>query len=490
MSEHHEHTGRGHNVHGHAAHGGGGDAHGGHGAVMHAPPADALGAYTRAYDAAQPEPGRAVVVVDLEAREVDWEFTPGHVTRAWGYNGQVPGPTIEARIGDVLEVRLTNRLPEPTTIHWHGLRVPAPMDGTDMVQHPIASGETFTYRFKLPDAGTFWYHPHSNETVQLERGLYGALVVRGPGEPELDAEQVLVLDDVALDRQGQIKPPGGWIEHHDGRQGSTRLVNGKQEPELTMAAGQVERWRIVNASSARYVRLSIGKRPFTILGTDGGLINAPVTVSEVLLAPADRVDLAVGPFAEGESLNVESLAYNRRTVARAKVDRFAALRVGTAAPSRAVIPAALRHIEPLVTGPVTPTREVHLGFKLSAKHGVDFVVNREPHHRDRPVTVGELQVWDVINDTMMDHPFHLHGFFFQVLEVNGEPPAFRSWEDTVNVPPKGRVRIAWVPDDRPGEWMYHCHILEHHATGMMGHFAVVRPGEEPSAPSASHSHHS
>jgi FtsP/CotA-like multicopper oxidase with cupredoxin domain len=89
------------------------------------------------------------------------------------------------------------------------------------------------------------------------------------------------------------------------------------------------------------------------------------------------------------------------------------------------------------------------------------------------VKVGELQVWDVINDTLMDHPFHLHGFFFQVLEVNGAPPAFRSWEDTVNVPPKSRVRIAWMPDDRPGEWMYHCHILEHHASGMMGHFTVV-----------------
>ncbi len=162
------------------------------------------------------------------------------------------------------------------------------------------------------------------------------------------------------------------------------------------------------------------------------------------------------------------------TVARAKNELFATVRVGPAAPSQAVIPSTLRRIEPLVSGPVSPTREVHLGFKPSLRHGVTFVVNKEPHHRDKPVKVGELQVWDVINDTMMDHPFHLHGFFFQVLEVNGEPPAFRSWEDTINVPPKGRVRIAWVADDRPGEWMYHCHILEHHEQGMMGHFAVER----------------
>jgi FtsP/CotA-like multicopper oxidase with cupredoxin domain len=338
----------------------------------------------------------------------------------------------------------------------------------------VAPGETFTYRFKLPDAGTFWYHPHSNETVQMERGLYGALIVRGEDEPQLDAERVLVLDDVALDRKGQIKPPGWWIEQHNGREGNTRLVNGKKEPELTIAAGQVERWRIVNAASARYVRLSIGGRPFAILGTDGGLLPSPVIADEVLLTPADRVDLAVGPFDEGETLPIESLPYNRRSIARVRTERFATLRVTSAVPSRAVIPTTLRNLEPLVTGPATPTREVHLGVRPSARHGVDFVINGEQHHRDEPVHVGELQVWDVINDTMMDHPFHLHGFFFQVLDVNGQPPPFLSWEDTVNVPPKSRVRIAWMPDDRPGEWMYHCHILEHHASGMMAHFEVVK----------------
>jgi FtsP/CotA-like multicopper oxidase with cupredoxin domain len=405
---------------------------------------------------------------------MDWEFTPGVTTKAWGFNGQIPGPVIEARVGDVLELRLTNHLPEPTVIHWHGLRLPAAMDGTDMVQRPIKPGDTFTYRFTLRDAGTFWYHPHMNETVQLERGLYGALIVRGPNEPTLDAERVLVFDDVKLDRKGQIKKLGGLIEGHDGRQGGTRLVNGKAESELTVAAGQIERWRVINASSARYVRLSIGGRPFTILGTDGGLIEAPVTITEVLLTPADRVDIAVGPFTEGETIAVEALKYNRMTVARAKNELFATVRVGPAAPSSAVIPATLRRIEPLVSGLVSPTREIHLGFKPSLRHGVTFVVNKEPHHRDKPVKVGELQVWDVINDTMMDHPFHLHGFFFQVLEVNGEPPAYRSIEDTVNVPPKSRVRIAWVADDRPGEWMYHCHILEHHEQGMMGHFAVER----------------
>src|SRR5690349_14170027 len=381
--EPHDHHGS-HDHHGAHQHG-----HGGHGSVVHGASADAPVAYHRAVEATVPEPGRSIVSVDLEARETDWEFLTGQTTHAWGFNGQVPGPIIEAHVGDVLEIRLKNSLPEPTTIHWHGLQIPAAMDGTDMVQHPIMPGESFTYRFKLPDAGTFWYHPHMNETTQLERGLYGAILVRGPNEPVLDAERVLILDDVALDRKGEIKPPGRWIEHHDGRQGSTRLVNGRREPELTIAAGQVERWRIVNASSARYVRLSIGEMPFTVIGTDGGLIDAPVAMSEVLLAPADRVELAVGPFAEGEVLRIDALKYDRKTIARARTEPFATLRVGSAAPSRAHLPAKLRDIEPLAPKTSAPTREVHLGEKMSLTHGVDFSINNEQHHRDKPVKVGE-----------------------------------------------------------------------------------------------------
>jgi FtsP/CotA-like multicopper oxidase with cupredoxin domain len=349
------------------------------------------------------------------------------------------------------------------------------MDGTEMVQRPVAPGSAFTYRFKLQDAGTFWYHSHFNETVQLERGLYGSLIVRSDEEPRFDHERVLVFDDVELENNGAIKPPGWWIESHDGREGSIRLVNGKQEPELTMAAGQIERWRIINASSARYVRLSIGGRPFHIIGTDGGLIGSPVEATDVLLAPADRVELAVGPFGENEILRVDTLPFNRGSFKRhTKPEAFATLHVGATAPSSAHIPETLRQIEPLITGPVKVNREVRLGFTLGLKHGVEFTINKEQHHHADPVRVGELQVWDVVNRSPVHHPFHLHGFFFQVLEVNGEPPAFLSWEDTVNVPAFGRVRIAWLPDDRPGEWMYHCHILEHHAAGMMAHFDVVR----------------
>ena len=416
----------------------------------------------------------AEVVYELEAGPVRWELTNGDVVDGWGYNGQVPGPVIEARAGDTLVVRLTNHLSEPTSIHWHGIRLPAVMDGTEQTQRLVQPGERFEYRFVVPDAGTFWYHPHANETVQLERGLYGALIVRERAELMLDRERVLVLDDLKRDRKGQIARSGGFLERHNGREGTTRLINGRIEPEFTIPVGQTERWRLINASSARYVRLAIGGQQFSIIGSDGGLIDQPYTTSEVLLAPGDRVDLAVGPFEwEGQQLAIVSLPYNRGT-GRKKVERFGTLRVAAAQDSSASLPLRLREIEPLTecAGPVN--REVVLSGKMSLRHGIDFMVNGEQHHHAAPVKVGELQIWDVLNASPIDHPFHLHGFFFQVLEINGKSPAYRSWEDTVNVPAKGRVRIAWLPDDRPGEWMYHCHILEHHAAGMMAHFQVVR----------------
>jgi FtsP/CotA-like multicopper oxidase with cupredoxin domain len=458
----------------HATHAHSGHVHAHGGSFSHEPSTAAEELHRLAYEAAQPAPGRQVVAIELEAREVEWSIAPGATIQAWTFNGQVPGPVIEGRVGDVVEVRLTNRLPEPTAIHWHGLRLPASMDGTEMVQKLVQPGESFTYRFKLLDAGTFWYHPHANETVQLERGLYGALIVRGEDEPVLDREQVLVLDDMKLDGKGRLAKFGGFVQWHDGREGDARLINGKVEPTLSIAAGQIERWRVVNASSARYVRFSIGRTPFRLLGTDGGLLEAPVTVEDVLLAPGDRADIAVGPFTEGQQIAVEALRYWRTTIKRRKDERFATVRVGPTKPSVAVVPERLRVIEPLAPSSATPTRTVDFGIKLSLRRGIDFVVNGERHDVDEPVKIGELQVWDVVNSTMMDHPFHLHGYFFQVLSVNGKEPAWRSWEDVVNLPPKSTTRIAWMPDERPGSWMYHCHILEHHAAGMMAHFDVVR----------------
>ena len=417
-----------------------------------------------------PQGSTPALRLSLTAREADWEYVPGRPLRAWTYDGRVPGPLIEARVGDVVEAHFENALPQPTILHWHGLRIPATMDGTTLMQAPVRTGESYLYRLPLPDAGTFWYHPHLDEPEQVGRGLYGALIVRGEGEPEFDHERVLVLADVTLDAESRFVSAGG---RNDAGVHTLRVVNGASEPELSMRAGQTERWRIVNAAGARYLRLGLGGHRFQLIASGGGLLEAPVAATEVLLVPGDRADIAVGPFEKDASFELTSRSGLASSDA-GSVERFASVTVGPVAPSRVHLPPRLRTIEPLADPSAAPTRTIHLGSSTPSRMEDELLINRRLHLHDEDVRVGRLQVWDIVNDGAWDHPFHLHGFFFQVLSRDGVPPAYRSWEDTVDVPARSRVRIAWMPDDRPGEWMYHCHILEHHAAGMMAHFRVVR----------------
>lgn len=418
-----------------------------------------------------------VVEYQFEASEFQWEIAPGKNISAWGFNQQVPGPLIKARRGDTLVVKLKNNLPEPTMIHWHGIKLPAAMDGTGNVQKPIEPGDEFEYCFPLKDAGTFWYHSHHNETVQMERGMYGAIVVEDEMVPVVDAEKLFMIDDMKLTADFEFTKPS-WalpllIERHDGRQGDTLLINGKTDSVINIHAGQLERWRFVNSSSARYFKLYLGEKTFKIMGTDGGLIEKPVTVTEALITPGERLDIVVGPFEEGEAFGIDASSYNRTTFLRPKTQTFATVQVLEEKPSVAVIPEILRVIEPLAPQNAPINRKIKFSVGPSLKNGLNFLVNNALHTNDQPVKVGELQVWEISNVSLMDHPFHLHGFFFQVLEINGKAPEYKAWKDTVNLTPRTKVKIAWMPDNRPGKWMYHCHILEHHAAGMMANFEVI-----------------
>lgn len=411
----------------------------------------------------------------LEANEFNWEIKPGKTIRAWGFNQQVPGPVLNAKQGDTLVVKVINNLPKPTIIHWHGIRLPASMDGTGEVQKP---GETFEYRFVLPDAGTFWYHSHQNETVQMERGMYGGIIVAGENDPVVDNDRMMLIDDMKLTENNDFKQHnaiGRWVERHDGREGDTNLINGKEAMTLYMHAGQVERWRFVNAASARYFKLSLQGKPFKVIATDGGLLEKARTETELLITPGERYDILVGPFVEGDVFNIETLPYNRTTFLKSKQFNYATVHVMEKKASKAVIPEILNTIEPLITQDAAINRKIKLSVGVSLKRGIDFLVNDEMHCMDEPVRVGHLQVWEVSNASLMDHPFHLHGFFFQVLEENGKAPDHLAWKDTYNLKPKSKIKIAWMPDNRPGRWMYHCHILEHHAAGMMAHFEVIDP---------------
>lgn len=436
------------------------------------------------------EANPTTVTYHLEASEFGWDIAPGKTVPAWGFNRQLPGPVLKAKKGDTLVVLVKNSLREPTIVHWHGIRLPAVMDGTVDVQKPIEPGQEFEYRFVVPDAGTFWYHSHANETVQLERGMYGALIVEDDNDPVFDRERVMVLDDMKLTDDFNFTQPGWlgerWVESHMGREGNTMLLNGREAQVMDLAAGQIERWRFINASNARYILLSLGGKPFRMIGTDGGLLEAPRTLTEFLLSPGERIDVAAGPFVEGETFSIQSLPFLGSHGSKKNLETYTMVQVGPAQLSRAFLPEKLNTIQALAHQHEPAARSIEFSLGLSLSKGADFLVNRKRHGLDQPVKVGELQVWEIKNGTRMHHPFHLHGFFFQVLELNGQAPEYLAWKDVFNIPPSGTLKIAWMPDNRPGMWMYHCHVLEHHATGMMASFEVI--DESNKAPKARPDH--
>src|SRR6185295_8034726 len=176
------------------------------------------------------------------ASQFDWEISKGKKNRAWGFNNTIPGPVLRAKKGDKIAVKVKNELQEATVVHWHGIRLPAAMDGTDNTQRPIQPGEEFEYCFTVPDAGTFWYHSHQNETVQMERGMYGSLIVDSETDPVVDGEQIFMIDDMKLDENNEFTKPS-WsvprlVERHDGRQGNTLLLSGKEDLVINVNGGQ------------------------------------------------------------------------------------------------------------------------------------------------------------------------------------------------------------------------------------------------------------
>ncbi|MFN7130973.1 MAG: multicopper oxidase family protein [Myxococcales bacterium] len=455
--------------------------HAGHGtpAVRKVPFREAGLSLPRAVDL-NPDP--TVVEVRLEARPSQVALLEGTQTPAWTYDGHLPGPLIEARVGDRLIVHFTNALPEPTTIHWHGVRVPAEMDGTTRMQQPIAPGGTFRYEFTLLDAGLYWYHPHHRSHEQVEKGLYGVLLVRG--EDAVDApERVLVLDDVLVGDDGQPLAPTDGDEMM-GREGNLVLVNGRAAPAVTVAPGSWERWRVVNASNARYYALALPGHALVQIGSDGGWLTAPERRDTILLTPGERLDLLVHfDRAPGTTARLTSRAHTRGHAVTIPEVELLEVRYGDgpAQQSPSPVPARLAQITPLAPGPAV-RRFVLSEEDASGEHAghgggsgrTVFRINGEAFPNITPVRValGDVETWELVNDSGMDHPFHLHGYFFQPLTVAGAAQPLQ-WKDTVNLPPRSTTRVAVAYTDYAGSFMYHCHILEHAEHGMMGELEVT-----------------
>jgi FtsP/CotA-like multicopper oxidase with cupredoxin domain len=426
-------------------------------------------------EAVDQNPDPDVVEVSLEAKVANVTLQPGLDVSMWTYNGLLPGPLIHAKRGDTLIVHFTNHLPEATTIHWHGIRVPAAMDGSEATQSPIAPGGTFDYRFTLPDSGLFWYHPHVDSSAQVGHGLYGAVLVDEPGEA-LGDKVVLVLSDLSLTDGGTVAPgdESGWFGDYFGREGDLLLVNGRRLPTLKGRPGMPQRWMLVNTARARFFELDFPAGTATRIGSDVGLIATPQPAQNLVLTPGERAEVWFDPSVATDMLSwVDSDRFHIGTL-RPSVPlmRFEA---SADAPLEATpLPAVLRDIVPIDTTDAG-VRPIEL-MELVLDGGFGALgINGKTYADSTPmmVHVGDTEIWEVKNSTSYDHTFHLHGFPFQPLSLNGKAWPVLEWKDTVGVPAMSTVRLAVTFDNRPGMWMLHCHILDHVELGMMAMLHVM-----------------
>lgn len=427
-------------------------------------------------------PDPATVEVELIAGHAMHELLPGKPAEVWAFRdgsvpnsvGTIPGPLLEANVGDRVIVHFRNELPEATTIHWHGLRVPNAHDGTHVSQTLIPPGGEFRYEFVLIDAGLFWYHPHVNGDVQVERGLYAPIRVRGGVEPEVAADRVFVLDDVKVEASGALSNTVDALDVMLGRQGNVLLVNGRSDARLTAAAGSRERWRIVNAANGRYFNLELPGHTLRVIGWDGGLLPEPYPVDSLVIAPGERYDVLVELEGEpGNELVLRNVYYDRgHNIPDPGPHELLAVELTYAGRAPAPLPDHWGEVAAISVDQAGPTRAFVLREDAESEAEAFFTINAERYPHVTPVSArtGQVEVWKLDNETEMDHPFHLHGMSFQVLDDSLTVPRL-GWKDTVNVPREQTVRIA-VQFGAEGRWMYHCHILEHAERGMMGELVV------------------
>ncbi|WP_134773237.1 multicopper oxidase family protein [Ornithinimicrobium flavum] len=439
--------------------------------------------------------------VSLQARLGTHEVA-GRQARTMGYNGGVPGPTLRLRPGDLLRIELDNQLDHVTNLHVHGLHV-SPEGAGDNVFVEIAPGESRQYEYQLPEdhpTGVYWYHPHHHGSVadQVFAGLYGAIVVEEDDPPAVDRERVLVVSDITLSQDGSVVGPS-MPERMMGREGELLLLDGQVEPVLTARGGDRERWRVVNACSSRFVSLRLPGQDGTarVVGRDVGRLPTPVGLEEVVLAPGNRMDLLVD-LAEGES-ELVAVPVDRgqmmggmmgsavgpedseRVLARLEVGRGGRSSAGEAGEAgdgadggSASLLADLRDAQ------VDRRRELTMemsmgGGMMGGGRGpggmMDLTIDGrsfDPDRVDQRVRLGTVEEWTIGNVGPMDHPFHLHVWPMQVLDVDGQAPTDPLWLDVVNVPAGGSVTVRVRFADFGGRTVYHCHILDHEDLGMMG----------------------
>jgi len=422
----------------------------------------------------------------------------------WGYAGQVPGPVIRVKQGEKVHARLHNDLKQATTVHWHGIRIDNKMDGVaGLTQQAVASGEQFDYDFTVPDAGTYWYHPHNRSWDQMARGLYGLLIVDEPQPPAVDRDLNFIIDDWRIQSDGNIhlKSLGAVRDRaHDGRIGNVLTVNGLPGKNISVQFGERLRVRLANTANSRILQLRIQGAATQLIAYDGQPLETARSLDNdyLMLPPAGRADLIIDITGKPGSQAVIAETANTRipliqlqTHAR-QVRRNTPLTKRVTLPSNELPEPDLKNAQvfdlDISGGAMGNLRSAMFKGKqipineLVDKHQMMWAFNGTAGMPDKPffsVQKGQTVIIRMLNHSSFSHAMHLHGHHMRAIKHTRETRTGKrelrvqkDWRDSMLLQRGEDLSVAFVADN-PGKWMLHCHMLEHQAGGMMTWFEVV-----------------
>jgi blue copper oxidase len=440
-------------------------------------------------------------IFDLRLQAGTSELLPGKTTQTWGANGSYLGPTLRASNGDRVAINVTNELPEPTSIHWHGMHLPPEADGGP--HQMINPGGTWSPGWTIDQpAATLWYHPHLHGLTEdhVYRGLAGLFLLDDPQASAMPLPNRYGVDDIPLIIQDMQFDDHGRLEVGDslfssiGRLGSEILVNGTHDPHLDISSQRV-RFRLLNASTARSYNLGFAdNRPFHLIGSDGGLLAEANRVTRVQLSPGERAEIVV-EFASNDrpvlrSYEVDLGLDGFQARFAGADDRFDLLQMRAAAELMPAPPLPDRLVdhERLAEADAIHVRR----FELNGSSRInDKKMNMT--RIDETVTVDTTELWEVTNQSGNPHNFHVHDVQVQIVNYAGAapPPALAGGKDTIFLPPHATVQfLIRFTDYTSSTWpyMFHCHLLRHEDNGMMGQFLVLPAEQAPVNPPKASTH--
>lgn len=421
-------------------------------------------------------------VFDMNIHESTTEFFDGVATKTYGINSNVLGETIRFHRGDEVKIVYTNNLTEPTTMHGHGMHVPATMDG---VLNTIQPNSSWTAQYTVDQkASTNWYHPHfmHKTAKQVYMGLAGLILIDDDESDALDLPKIYGVDDIPLvlqdkrfDSNKQIDYSPTQREVKRGYISDTMLVNGVINPFVDVSAKQI-RFRVLNGSNARVYNLEFSdKRTFKQIATDNSFLEEPIKLNSLILTPGERVEIVVD---FNNDLNKSVVL--KDTNSNLEIMK---INVNSVALTHNTLPTTLTSQVKYDPKDSVRTRKFLLGMSRGDDRRMHMSINgkiMDMARIDEVVPVDEVEIWEITNNMPMEHNFHIHSTHFYPLERNGKAenilPTEKGYKDTIRLAPRSTVKVIVKMTDFPDDnnaYMYHCHFLEHEDDGMMGQFTIT-----------------